>query len=270
MKKMNLIIYTDLDGTLLDHDTYSYREATPALNEIKKKEIPLIFCTSKTRAEIEVYRRELSLKDPFISENGGAIFIPEGYFPKEGAGRITGGYTVIELGSSYDKLRGVLDEIKSRVDCRIVGFGDMAPEEVSRDCGISLGEAGLAKKREYDEAFKIEGTDEEKEEVLNLIKESGFHYTKGGRYYHLIGGNDKGKAVRILTDLYKKQYPKVKAIALGDSGNDYPMLDNVDIPVLIKRPGGYAGFERKGLIRSNRVGPAGWNDVIPPQSSSLV
>ena len=232
------------------------------MNEIRKKRIPLIFCTSKTRAEIEVYRRELSLKDPFISENGGAIFIPEGYFPQEEAGRVTGGYNVIELGTKYDKLRRVLDEIRSRVDCRIVGFGDMTPEELSRDCGISLEEAGLAKKREYDEAFRMEGTDEEKEEVLNLIKKSGFHYTKGGRYYHLMGENDKGKAVRILTDLYRKKYPEVKTIALGDSGNDYPMLDNVDVPVLIKRPEGYSGFERKGLIRSNRVGPAGWNDVV--------
>lgn len=258
---MNLVIFTDLDGTLLDQDTYSYKKAMPALKEVKKRGIPLIICTSKTRAEIEIYMEKLRLKCPFISENGGAIFIPLNYFSNE-IGKKFGGYIVIELGTNYRRLRKTLGEIKYKLDNGIIGFGDMNPEELSRDSGLDITEARLAKRREYDEAFRVKGTDDDLSEIFNLIEASGLHYTKGGRYYHLIGDNDKGKAVEILTDLYREKHPGIKTIALGDSQNDFPMLESVDIPVLIKRPGGYARFRKKGLIKSKLIGPSGWNEVI--------
>ncbi|MCK5185912.1 MAG: HAD-IIB family hydrolase [Deltaproteobacteria bacterium] len=74
-----IIIFTDLDGTLLDHYTYSYSEAEEALKLLKEKNVPLILCSSKTRDEIDVYRKKLSNNEPLISENGGAIFIQENY-----------------------------------------------------------------------------------------------------------------------------------------------------------------------------------------------
>ena len=73
------VIFTDLDGTLLDHHTYSYDAARPALERLRKSEIPLIMVSSKTRIEIEVLRTEIGNREPFIPENGGAIFIPDDY-----------------------------------------------------------------------------------------------------------------------------------------------------------------------------------------------
>ena len=97
-----LVLFTDLDGTLLDHDTYSFEPAREALRALESEDIPVVFTTSKTRAEIEKWRRLTGNADPFISENGGAIFVPEGYF----AGgfhydRKDGGYLVIELGAPH-------------------------------------------------------------------------------------------------------------------------------------------------------------------------
>ena len=79
MNNRKIIVFTDLDGTLLDHVTYSFCEAEDALELLREKEVPLILCSSKSSDEIKVYRRKLSNNEPFISENGGAIFIPEGY-----------------------------------------------------------------------------------------------------------------------------------------------------------------------------------------------
>jgi len=84
----SFVVFTDIDGTIVD-ENYSYKGALPALKLLKRKKIPLVFCTSKTRAEIEVYRDELGIKDPFISENGGAIFIPVGIFGKTVSEKIT-------------------------------------------------------------------------------------------------------------------------------------------------------------------------------------
>jgi len=71
-----LVIFTDLDGTLLDRKTYSWEEAVQALDSCRRSSVPVILASSKTGAEMEVIRRRLSLSDPYISENGGAVFFP--------------------------------------------------------------------------------------------------------------------------------------------------------------------------------------------------
>ena len=109
MGKSRLLVFSDLDATLLDHSTYSFAAAGPALLELKERGIPLILCTSKTRAETEVHRRALGNTHPFIIENGGAVYVPESYFAFPApVGRISRGYEVIEFGTPYEKLRRVL------------------------------------------------------------------------------------------------------------------------------------------------------------------
>ena len=76
-----LVIFTDLDGTLLDARNYSWRAAQPALDQLRRRRVPVVFCTSKTRAEILPLREELRNADPFVAENGGAIYVPRSYFP---------------------------------------------------------------------------------------------------------------------------------------------------------------------------------------------
>tara|TARA_B100001964_G_scaffold31906_1_gene33332 strand:- start:2397 stop:2849 length:453 start_codon:yes stop_codon:yes gene_type:complete len=142
---MKSIIFTDLDGTLLDQYNYSYKKAIKALNLIRKKDIPLVFCTSKTRAEIEFYRKKLSNKHPFISENGGAIFIPNNYFNfKVDYDKKDKDYFIIELGTDYDKLISVIKKIKNNINIR--NFGSMSAKEVSKITNLPIRNAELAKK----------------------------------------------------------------------------------------------------------------------------
>jgi mannosyl-3-phosphoglycerate phosphatase len=261
---MDYIIFTDLDGTLIDHDTYSYEAAMPALNAVRNRGIPLVFCTSKTRAEIEQYVEELDIRHPFISENGGAIFIPRDYFPFSRDSTIqSGNYDVIELGTRYEILRKVLEEIRASMNTEITGFGDMDDDEVSRDTGLPLTSAVLAKQRDYDEAFKL--SDETRaDELRKLIVDRGLNYTKGGRYWHIMGDNDKGRAVRQLMTLFRKGAPDTVSVGLGDSQNDLPMLRAVDIPFLVQKPGGIhdTNISDPQINRVKGIGPAGWNNAI--------
>ena len=267
-KKPMFIIYTDLDGTLLD-ENYSYEGAKEAVEELIKRGIPIVLCTSKTRKEVEVYRTQLGIKDPFISENGGAIFIESDYFEfdyRYDYELSSGGHKlkVIQLGTKYEKLRRKLKEVEEEGKGRfkIRGFGDMSAEEIALDSGLSLKEAELSKMREYDEAFKI--IVGEKERIREKIEEKGLHFTIGTRYFHIIGANDKGKAVEILNALYKKKYPDIKTVGLGDSLNDLSMLHSVDIPVLVAKPGGrHEDIEGDRRIRNEEgVGPIGWRNAI--------
>ncbi|MDP2876998.1 MAG: HAD-IIB family hydrolase, partial [Holophaga sp.] len=64
------ILFTDLDGTLLDESTYAFEPALPAIRALQERGIPIVFCTSKTFAETVALQEVLGITDPFIVENG--------------------------------------------------------------------------------------------------------------------------------------------------------------------------------------------------------
>ena len=64
-KFMKNLIFTDLDGTFLNHHDYSFEESKEALGLVKKKQIPLIFTTSKTRIEVEELQSKVGINDIF-------------------------------------------------------------------------------------------------------------------------------------------------------------------------------------------------------------
>ncbi len=256
--KMQYIIFSDLDGTLLDHETYSFTKARPSLNLIRKLNIPLIICTSKTRAEIEYYRKKLGLVQPFIAEDGGAIYIPKDYFSfKFNYTKKSKEYYIIVLGTEYSKLLKVLNLLKKNYPVK--AFHDMSIKEIMMDTGMPYSRARLARQREYDVVFKILDKKYERS-VLKTIKKSGYNYVIGGRYYHIIGNNNKGKAVKILTKLLKKELGPVKTIGIGDSENDFAMLDYVDIPFLVMKKN--RRYASKKYLKAGGVGPEGWNKAI--------
>lgn len=267
-----LVIFTDLDGTLLDLTTYSYEKALPSLEHLLQKGIPIVFCSAKTRAEQEVYRQKLGIHDPFIVENGGAIFIAQGYFPFSfDYDKAQGEYQIIELGRPYHEIRQILGQIRAdEIGINFRGFGDMSAEEVAAETGLDLEAARRAKEREYDETVKLEGTPEEIARVLNVINKAGLNYAHGGRYYDIMGANDKGKATTILINLFQKKLGQVETVGIGDSPNDLPMLSTVDIPILVQKPGEW--WEEMDLPNLNRVkgvGPEGWSQAIRELTDSI-
>lgn len=262
--KPKFVVFTDLDGTLLDSATYSYAPAVPALELLQHEQIPIVFCSAKTYAEQVTYRKELGIGDPFIVENGGAIFVPRGYFAFDFEYQKTeGNYVVIELGMPYSEVRAILQKIRTRIGINFRGFGDMSPEEVARETGLDLAAARRAKKREYDETVKLEGTPAEIERVLSAIREAGLNYAHGGRYYGVMGANSKGKAATILIELFRRKLGNVRMIGLGDSANDLPLLAVVDIPVLVQKPEGrWEDMYLPNLCRIKGIGPTGWKQAI--------
>lgn len=257
------VIITDLDGTLLHPRTYSFEEAEPALALVRARGIPLVLCSSKTRAEIELWRRRLGNRDPFIAENGGGIFVPEGLFGEAVPGPGSGGYRVIVLGTAYAELRAALERLREELGVAVTGFGDMSVEQVGELTGLPPEEAELARRREFDEPFVFVPGEPRVEEFLRAIEGRGLRWTRGA-IHHVLGASDKGRAARILVGLYAGDGPPPRTIGLGDGLNDLPLLEAVDVPVLIQR--GDGGYEEQvrlpGLLRPPGIGPAGWNRAV--------
>ncbi len=266
--KSQLIIYTDLDGTLLDHHSYEADAALPALRTAQRFGVPIVFCSSKTRAEIEVLQRELGVCHPFIVENGGAVYVPSEYFPFElERSEHREAYQVIELGLPYERLVTAFRLLRSHLPYRLAGFSDMTVEEVADACKLTLAVAQHAKAREYDEPFRLlPATPEAERAVQQQIKQAGLQCSIGGRFWHLHGNNDKGLAVKLLSSFYRRAFGCIFTVGLGDSPNDAPLLEAVDWPVLVQRPNGaFAdGVEQRipQLNFAQGVGPRGWNAAV--------
>jgi mannosyl-3-phosphoglycerate phosphatase len=261
-----VVIFTDLDGTLLDHQTYEWEEAKPALDRCKQLQVPLILVSSKTRAEMDVLRHELGLTSPFISENGGGIF-----FPKEGSHPVPPD-TVLEdglwkwsLGLPYHSLVKALQEIRDELGWKIRGFSDMSLEEISDLTGLDLASSRLASIREYDEPFiLVEEEERDPDALYDAAKKRGLNVTSGGRFYHLHGKNDKGISVDKLVTWYGEHRSHIVTMALGDSPNDFSMLKKVNHPVLIRSSRQFPGVQGMipGLQITKEKGPKGWNAAV--------
>ena len=263
------LIFTDLDGTLLDHHSYSWQAAEEALAEIERRRVPLIFVTSKTRAELEVLRQKLGHVHPFVTENGGGVFIPEGYFNLriEGARRI-GRYQCLALARPYAEVVAALEELASASGTSVVGFHQMTPREIAQNSGLDLRAAELARQRDFDEPFFFAGANEQAiQEFLQAARQLGMEVVRGGRFWHLAAGSDKGRAVRWLADLYRRATrSRWRSLGLGDSPNDLSLLTAVDQAVLMPLPDGRFDPEVLARLpqatRATAPGPAGWNQAV--------
>ena len=278
------LVFTDLDGTLLDHNTYGWEAAIPALELCRVKGVPVILVSSKTRAEISILRRRLSISTPFISENGGGIFFPKETFKDAPPGSVSAdgrvpsrepstgpspgrekGLWEISLGVPYARLIQALGDIRNELDWHIKGFSDMGMDEISNLTGLDNEAARLAAMREYDEPFIIRG--EEPADLSPLYRAAekrGLFITSGGRFYHLQGKNDKAQGMKRITAWYKEHHQEILVIALGDSPNDFSMLERADFPVLIRSSRTYPDLKKRipGLTISQHTGPRGWNSAV--------
>ena len=204
-------------------------------------------------------REELHKKEPGLNDEAvGALYAAT-------AG-ITDPYLLaIALEIPYSRVRKLLAHIRKENDFRFKSFGDMSADEVAEMTGLNMESAELAKQREYDETVKLDLSGEDVSKFLEKIGEVGLNWAYGGRLYHVMGGGNKGKAVEVLSGLYRKLWGKIETVGLGDSLNDSPMLSQVDIPILVqKRDCSWEDIDLPRLRKVQGIGPEGWSRAIAP------
>lgn len=265
-----IIIFSDIDGTLIDLTTFDPGPVVQILPLLQKKVVPVILCSAKTAMEQIKLRKMLSIQDPFIVENGGGIYIPNGYFEdkilKSLYPNITyeKEYIKIKLGKPYKYIRQILKKIKDEEKISILGFGDLDIDHISKLTGLPKEDASLAKNREFDETIleidiKLINT------IKKRLKEYGLKLVHGGRFYHILDKDvSKGKSIKILKQLFQQKYgTSVETIGIGDSLNDLDMLKSVDHPYVVeKKSGGWNNFDIPNLKKMKGIGPYGWINVI--------
>ena len=287
-------MFTDIDGTLVDINTAEYgKETDKLIRLIKERNIPLILASAKTRLEQNKIREDLGISDPFIVENGGAIVIPKGYFPDyalrdikyplretqeiKNEARDINHEIVVELGKPADYIRAKLSDIRKKYSINFRGVADISVEKLSNLALISREQAKRMAQRNYGETI-LQIQSEDIARFIKYVQEDGMKVIHGGRFFDVTVGTDKGIAVGILKKLFKdKFHNNVTFFGIGDSTNDIPMLNLMDIPILVQRQDSSwvddGEIKMKNAVDSSRIssnklikvegiGPNGWENAI--------
>ena len=220
IENASLWVVSDVDGTLMDH---SY-DLTPAKETIKKLQnlsIPVILCTSKTAAEVKVIRKELNILDPYIVENGAAIY-------GESLEKVNG---KIILGEKYETLEEILNCISREIEYKLIPLNKLTNQEATELTGLKGNSLTLMRDRHWSMPF-LNPPSFLEERINNCCKKFKVDIFKGNRMSHLLSTNsNKGKAINVLKIYSNNQ--NIQIIGLGDSPNDLPLLLNSDIRVVI-------------------------------------
>jgi len=253
VQRQQLIIFTDLDGTLLDHHSYSWEPAQPALRQLHERQVPLILCTSKTAAEVSQLHQELGLSTPFIVENGAGIIFPEADKP------------AYFFGKSYTELIDLVQQIRKNGRYLFSGFHDFSVAEIVAETGLEPGRAKLAKQRLCSEPIRWHDDQYALNDFQLELAAHDLQLLRGGRFYHVLDkAADKGTALNWLLNNYPSPAGKVwYSVALGDGPNDQTMLEAADLAVVIPSASGLSPKPNNvTVIHAPQPGPSGWNQTL--------
>lgn len=261
------LVFTDLDGTLLDHHSYSYHDAQKQLHRLEQLAIPVIPATSKTRAELEHLREELGNTNPFIAENGAAVFIPQGYFDQQPAETVArDGYWIYELSAGRQTWLDLLAKLFEQFPEEFDHFARAGTAGIMRMTSLPESAAVQANQREYSEPVKWLGTPQRREAFITELRKAGASVLQGGRFLAVAGDCDKGRALAWLRELYRQSVPsqRVHDLAAGDSANDCAMLEAAETALVVRSTvHDFPPLQRsEGVYYSRDYGPAGWAEGV--------
>ncbi|MEC9310737.1 MAG: HAD-IIB family hydrolase [Pseudomonadota bacterium] len=244
-ESLPLVVFSDLDGTLLDHDSYSWQAAVPALDRLAEMGAAVVLASSKTASEITVLQQKMGLSNwPAIVENGAGL-LWQNDLP------------------TYGDLRAALDRVPDDLRQKFRGFGDMPVAEIAKITGLPQADAARAAERLFSEPGIWSGTEAERGQFETALADLGVSARYGGRFLTLsFGGTKADQMAEVLS-----RYPARHTVALGDAPNDVEMLEATEFGIIIANPQRAAlpplAAERTGrIIRTKEAGPSGWNRAM--------
>ena len=280
---MEFLVSTDLDGTLLDHHTYSWHAAIPAIELCKEQKIPIIFNTSKTADEVRTLQKQIGISGSMIVENGSALtfsinslkpvnmknndfFEKIQSLPDSPAIKIQNTQITSIFGALREDILGFIKDIRQETSWQFEGFSDWSLEQIIANTDLSHQAAKDASRKLFSEPFIWNDEQQYLDLFIQLAKQAGLQVLKGGRFFHLQGDTNKAKPLLWLKQLIGEfsRETELKLICLGDNHNDIDMLNIADYPVCVRSP--VANFPKlkknKTPLYTNLEGPHGWNQAI--------
>jgi mannosyl-3-phosphoglycerate phosphatase len=242
------IIFSDIDGTILDFENYSYKISLPAIRTLAGKGIPLILVSSKTYIEMLKLHKQLKLPWPFIFENGAGI-------------SQHGTYTL--YGKSYQKLVQYKPAIEQA--CGTITWAENLPlTKLSEYTGLSTRKVKDMMARMASVLFIAHHT-LDINQINKQLHPFGIAITTGGKFFTVIDSDvNKGSAVQMIQAMYRQHYTSIYSYAIGDGLNDIDMFKAVDEAYFVGKRNLFKTIQTlcPGIHKSRKEGPEGFCEVI--------
>jgi mannosyl-3-phosphoglycerate phosphatase len=269
MLPLPLVLFTEPLDVFPPQRRSADHGAEEALEELERRHVPLIFASRGTRMQVEFVRRTLGNRHPFITENGGGLFVPEGYFRQRIPESVSiRHYHCISLARPYAETCVALEETAEEAGVVVVGFHNMSARELAENAGLPPRMADLARLREYDEPFFFAGDPATAERQLaEAARTRGWRVARGERFWHFSAGADVGAAVRRLMELYRAaRHARLRSVAIGRSRHQFALLAAAGRAIVL--PGSDGAFDEElaerlpAARRAGTGGAAGWNAAV--------
>ncbi len=255
-KKSSVIIFTDLDGTILHRDTFKFDTIKNYLKKLVNNGIIIIPNSSKTEIEIDKFNEELGVELPYILENGSAIHglnLINQNFPNK-----------IILSREKEELLKIFNmKVPEKLMNKCIQISKISKKKQEKIFGQKDDKLQEVLKRKYTVPFLFEGNNSEKNKLLKILNSNSLSLQEGGRVLNLCDNINKIKSMNKVIKILKKTEDKIVTIAVGDNYNDLDMLKNSDVPCLVFNDQFKLDkINIDNLIFSNKPSPDGWADVI--------
>jgi mannosyl-3-phosphoglycerate phosphatase family protein len=261
-----IVVFTDPDRTLLDHRAHPCVPSCEAFRALADHKVPLVLCSSHTRAELEIIQQKFHFRHPFISENGGAVYLPRGYFSPASDPVDMAAYDVITFGGPHQQVVETLRQTADAQAIEVRAFSGMSVQEVADECGLTLAEAPLAQLREFGESFCILSSDPAvHSRLINALRRAGLRCVNGEAFHHASLGADVRRSIQTLTSLYRQRFGRVLTVGVSAGITDPLLLREVDIPIVVLD----SEVDPARVLRklptarvTSAAGAAGWDEAI--------
>jgi mannosyl-3-phosphoglycerate phosphatase family protein len=266
------IIFTAVDNLFLNAAGEDWEAASDAIAKLGRHGIPLILCSSGTRAQIDSLRRKIQHGHPFMTESGSGLFIPDGYFNLrlEGGTRVGRNFCV-PFARPQAEAAAALPEIAEEAGASAVGFSQMSLREIARNSGLSTHDAELYRQREFGEFFFFAGEREKTtRRFLQIAKEKGWEALPGAPFWELRGPLKQGGAtngVQYLMAIFRKAlHGRQRSVGIGSGPSDLYFLSAADVAVVVPPEESNPGEGRPSWLprasRTEQAGLAGWSEAV--------
>ena len=252
-----ILIFTDLDGSLLNRENFEFGSIKNFLKELLSNDIFIIPNSSKTAKEIVNFNDELEERLPFIAENGSSIHdlnLINSNFPEK-----------IILSRDISELLEIFNnKVPNNLRLKCKFLKDLSKKEQLNILGLPTDKIKYAIKRDYTVPFKFEGDKNQREKLQKCIQSSGLTLQEGGRVINLCDKVSKSKAMKNVVKVFQKvEKDKLITIAVGDNFNDLDMLRNSDFPCLVFNDKfTLEKININNCIVSKKPAPEGWEEIV--------
>jgi len=223
-----------------------------------KKPWKMLLYSRKTKAEILWLCEQLAILQPFVAENGGALYVPKDYLKLELNG-FSESDKMMELafGTTKDFIENITEKLAMISGMKSIKMTDITPLDVADILEIEIKAAERMMTRKYSQLIlKAEQKAPMNDIFKQLLQQQGLSILDTKDDFS-IGHFNIQKPIQHWIESLQEKYPTIEVFAIGNNANDTPIFELANQAFLLKNKGEWEQIHADNLNLINADGAKG-------------